>query len=91
MRTVEACTDRKWDRQAQTGRKHSTVQSLMAYRHCCVMFMDVLQTEGTLTARLNNSNFIEKEMERLKRGERVCISMCGAAAQDNGYPASKMS
>lgn len=57
----------------QTGPdRHSTVESLMANRHCCIMFMDALQTEETLTARLNSfiSKFIEKEMERLKRKEK---------------------
>lgn len=60
--SVEACTDSHRDIQAQTGRKHSTVQSLMAYRHGCVI-LDALQTQTTLTARLNNSlsKFIRKE------------------------------
>lgn len=74
MGTVEACTDREWDRQAQTGRKHSTVQSPMAHRHCCVMCMDALQTQRTLTARLNNSlsTFIEKEMRHKRKKECAC-------------------
>lgn len=80
--SVEACTERKWGRQARTGRKHGTVHSLMTYRHCCVMFMGELQTEGILTARLNNSlsKFIEKETERLERGKRVDVHVWGNRA-----------
>lgn len=79
IETVDACTDRKWDRQAQTGRKDSAVHSLMAYRYCCVMFVDELQTDGNLTARPNNSlsKFIEKETERLEREKQSACPCVG--------------
>lgn len=81
MRTAEACSDRKWDRQAQAGRRHSTVQSLMAYRHCCIMFMDALQTESILTARLNNSLlkffFWKVDGETKKRETCPCVKQQG--------------
>lgn len=55
----------------------------MTYRHCCVMFMGELQTEGILTARLNNSpsKFIEKETDRLKKGKESgcpCVGQQGS-------------
>lgn len=56
MGTTEACANSKYNRQAQAGRKHSTVQSLMVYRHRCVMFMDAVQTErSSLKRRLRRT------------------------------------
>lgn len=51
MGTTEACANSKCNRQAQAGRKQSTVQSLMVYRHRCVMFMDAVQTESSSLKR----------------------------------------
>lgn len=59
MGTVEACTDRKWDRQAQAGRKNSTVTDGLQTLLCNVYGRT---PNRPMTARLNNSlsKFIQK-------------------------------
>lgn len=81
--TAKACTDRKWDGQAQTGRKHSTVHSLMAYRHGCVTFMGKLQTDGILTATPSPS-LLKKRRRGFKWGEESpCVHVRGKGASDS--------
>lgn len=80
MGTTEACANSKCNRQAQAGRKQSTVQSLMVYRHRCVMFMDAVQTESSsLKRRWKGTG-----------GEKVCIPKCRASGLHRGDSATKM-
>ncbi len=61
--------------------QYSTVQLLMVHRHYCVTFIDVLQTEDILPARLNSSlsKFIERRWRNLK-GKRVQVHVRGRRA-----------
>lgn len=81
MGTTEACANSKCNRQAQAGRKQSTVQSLMVYRHRCVMFMDAVQTESSSLKRRWKGTGGEK---------KVCIPKCRASGLHRGDSATKM-
>ena len=72
----------------QTGLdRMKTAQSLMAYRHCCVIFRDDRANSDSQTEQLPLRVYYETEIERLERGRQsVRVHVRG---MERSYPPNK--